>query len=101
MRINPSHRKDPAIAVALLMVTVLCLALSDQTPQSSRASSDSHGPVDSDSAGSLPAKISSPDQSKLREWIARLPLRFELNRGQTSSEVKFLARHSGSELSLS
>ena len=104
MLINLRHRQSPAIAVMLLVVTLLCLGVADRDRLSSlvsKRSSASHAPVNSDSAVSLPAKINSPDKSKLREWIAKLPLAFELNRGQASPAIRFLAKRSGSELLLS
>jgi len=47
-----------------------------------------------------PAKFSSEDRVKFEEWTARLPLAFEVNRGQTDSQVKFVSREHESELSL-
>ena len=47
-----------------------------------------------------PATLSAEDKVKFEEWTARLPLAFEVNRGQTDSRVKFFSRANGSELSL-
>jgi hypothetical protein len=33
--------------------------------------------------------------ARLREAFAKLPMRFELNQGQTDSQVKFIARGPG------
>src|SRR5882762_4168796 len=45
-----------------------------------------------------PAKFSSKDKVKFEEWTAKLPLAFEVNKGQTDSQVKFFSREHGSEL---
>ena len=47
-----------------------------------------------------PATLSAEDKVKFEEWTARLPLAFEVNRGQTDSRVKFFSKANGSELSL-
>src|ERR1044072_963036 len=54
-------------------------------------------------AGSAEARRASErgaDAARLSEGYGKLPLRFEVNRGQTSSAVKFLARGRGYTLFL-
>jgi uncharacterized repeat protein (TIGR01451 family) len=52
------------------------------------------------SAESRRAPVGNADAARLSEGYGKLPLRFEVNRGQTAPEVKFLARGSGYTLFL-
>jgi len=46
------------------------------------------------------AAISTPDTTQILELYGSLPLRFELNQGQTDSQVQYLSRNSGYDLFL-
>src|SRR5260370_9658546 len=46
-------------------------------------------------SSSLPANLSSPAETQAGEAYGKLPLSFEVNKGQTDAQVKFLSRAGG------
>src|SRR6185369_6062294 len=49
---------------------------------------------------SLPTAAPAPDKARLAEQFARLPLSFEINKGQVDQRVKFLSHGPGYDLFL-
>jgi hypothetical protein len=47
-----------------------------------------------------PAGISTPGKTQILKMYGRLPLRFEVNQGQSDSQVRYLSRNSGYDLFL-
>ncbi len=94
----------PKLLTAALAFVIAGLALVSIQQRSlnfvSGSEKEPRRPTGPGSAAISPAKFSSQDQVKFEELTARLPLAFEVNRGQTDSRVRFFSRENGSELSL-
>src|SRR6266404_9020980 len=94
----------PRLLMAALVIFVTGLALISLPQKSlnfvSRSEKELRRSAGPGNVEILPAKFSSEDKVKFEEWTARLPLAFEVNRGQTESRVKFFSRANGSELAL-
>src|SRR6266404_5851156 len=94
----------PRLLMAALVIFVTGLALISLPQKSlnfvSRSEKELRRSAGPGNVEILPAKFSSEDKVKFEEWTARLPLAFEVNRGQTESRVKFFSHEHGSELSL-
>jgi uncharacterized repeat protein (TIGR01451 family) len=84
-----------ALVVVVLSVPVLVSQRSARVTLAKLQKSTAPG----DSALS-PTKLNSADKNKLEEMTAKLPLAFEINRGQTNSRVKFFSRENGAEVFL-
>ena len=100
---NNHYRKTVGVALALL-ITVVSFVVLRQKPLSlpdskSSSASNSQGSTDRSAAGT-PLELSSECKVSLKELTARLPLAFEVNKGQADARVKFFSRQNGSELFL-
>jgi len=93
-----SYYRNTVVGALALLITVMSFVALRQKTQS--LSDSKLSSTDRSNAAISPAKFSSEDKVKFEELTAKLPLAFELNRGQTDSRVKFFSREHGSELSL-
>ena len=92
IRINPASN----IHRAVFVLGIVCLLTSFASVIFVAARNDK----DESTPNTVPPSSDAPARARIAEHFGRLPLSFEINKGQTDQSVKFLSRGSGYELFL-
>ena len=92
IKINPASN----IHRAVFVLGIVCLLTSFASVIFVAARNDK----DESTPNTVPPSSDAPARARIAEHFGRLPLSFEINKGQTDQSVKFLSRGSGYELFL-